>query len=69
MQTLLLPAQVDRIFKWPRGRAARFAKANKIAHVELPDGEIRFVEAEIERLLNHSVREPATAGEAVANVA
>lgn len=49
--TLLKPSEVDRIFRYPRGRALRLIKAGKIAHIVLPDGEIRILQTEIERLL------------------
>jgi hypothetical protein len=39
---LLTPEEVDRFFRYPRGRAARLATAGKLPAVFLPDGEIRF---------------------------
>jgi hypothetical protein len=39
---LLTPEEVDRFFRYPRGRAARLAKAGKLSAIFLPDGEIRF---------------------------
>ena len=35
------------ILQMPVARLTRFAKANKVPHVRLPDGEIRFVEADL----------------------
>lgn len=51
MTTLLMPREVDRIFRYPRGRAARLARDGKIPHITLPDGELRFDQLQIERLL------------------
>ena len=48
---LLKPKEVDLLLRYPFGRALRLAKAKKIPHIKLPDGEIRFDKAEIERLL------------------
>jgi predicted site-specific integrase-resolvase len=48
---LLKPAEVDLLFRYPTGRASRLAKAGKLPYVLLPDGEIRFIESEIEALL------------------
>ena len=50
---LLKPVEVDLLLRYPTGRAGRLAKAGKLPHVLLPDGEIRFVESEIEALLKH----------------
>lgn len=52
MKTLLTPRDVDRLFRYPTGRSKRLALAKKIPSITLPDGEIRFDEAEIESLLN-----------------
>jgi hypothetical protein len=51
MKTLLHPHEVDRLLRYPRGRAARLARAGRIPFIRLPDGEIRFDQIEIERLL------------------
>lgn len=51
MPTLLTPRDVDRLLVYPPGRAARLARAGKLPHVRLPDGEIRFDQAEIAKLL------------------
>lgn len=51
MKTLLTPRDVDRILRYPEGRSARLARQNRISHICLPDGEIRFDSEEIERLL------------------
>ena len=56
MLILLIPREVDRLFRWPPGRAKKLAKLGKIPSIVLPDGEIRFDEAEIE-----SLQQPAKA--------
>jgi hypothetical protein len=50
-----MPREVDRLFRYPRGRSLRLAKAGHLPYIRLPDGEIRFDEAEIERLLSKAV--------------
>ena len=39
---ILTPEEVDRLFRYPRGRAAKLAKSGKLPAIFLPDGEIRF---------------------------
>jgi hypothetical protein len=39
---LLTAREVDRMLCYPRGRSVKLAKAGKIPHVLLPDGEVRF---------------------------
>ena len=51
MPTLLVPREVDRLLRYPRGRSLRLAKAGKFKHIVLPDGEVRFSEDAIEALL------------------
>jgi hypothetical protein len=34
--------EVDRLLRWPRGRAAKAARAGTLPAITLPDGEIRF---------------------------
>ena len=48
---LLKPREVDLLLRYPAGRSLRLAKAGRIPCIHLPDGEIRFDEAEIEQLL------------------
>jgi predicted site-specific integrase-resolvase len=48
---LLKPCEVDLLLRYPTGRSLRLARAGRIAHFVLPDGEIRFEEAEIKRIL------------------
>lgn len=49
---LLKPAEVDLLFRYPAGRALKLARAGRIPHIVLPDGEIRFEESAILRLLH-----------------
>jgi hypothetical protein len=51
--TLLKPSEVDLLFRYPAGRSLKLAKAGRIPHIVLPDGEVRFDEAEIEASLKH----------------
>ncbi len=48
---MLMPREMDRMLRYPRGRSLRLAKAGKLPCVTLPDGEIRFDEKTIERLI------------------
>lgn len=48
---LLKPREVDLLLRYPAGRSLRLARAGHIPCIHLPDGEIRFDEAEIKRLL------------------
>jgi len=48
---LLKQEEVDLALRYPNGRSVRLAKAGRIPHIILPDGEIRFDEVEIMRLL------------------
>jgi len=56
---LLKPQEVDLLFRYPAGRSSRLAKAGHIPYIILPDGEIRFNEAEIQQILKskHSGRD------------
>jgi predicted site-specific integrase-resolvase len=58
--TLLIAREVERLFRWPRGRALRLARSGSLPHVVLPDGEIRFPEDSIERIARGE--KPATEG-------
>lgn len=49
----LSPEQVDRLYAWPVGLAARLARRKRLPHYLLPDGSIRFDRAEIELLIIH----------------
>jgi len=46
---------VNRRLGWKPGRAERLARSGKLPHYVLPDGDIRFVWAEIEPLIRHIV--------------
>lgn len=59
MSKLLMPREVDRLLRYPRGRSARLAREGKIACVRLPDGEIRFAEDAIQSMLASSATFPA----------
>ena len=52
---LLTPYEVDRLLRYPRGRAVRLARAGRILFLRLPDGEIRFEQGEIEKLIAPAV--------------
>ena len=62
MRSLLTPREVDRLLRYPRGRSLRLARAGHLPHIRLPDGEIRFDEAEIDRLLSESTAQSITRG-------
>lgn len=63
MKSLLMPREVDRLLRYPRGRAARLARIGQIPHIVLPDGEIRFDETDIEKLLISRNRSEQREGE------
>ena len=52
--TLLKPGEVDLLFRYPSGRALRLAKSKRIPHIVLPDGDIRFDEAEIKAIIRRN---------------
>ena len=47
----LYPEEVDRRLNWSLGRAERLARRQRLPHVLLPDGSIRFEWERIEQLL------------------
>lgn len=61
---LLKPNEVDLLFRYPSGRALRLAKRGLLPHIQLPDGEIRFDEKQIETILNSNrkIQEKETNG-------
>ena len=63
---LLMPREVDRLFRYPRGRSLRLAKAGKLPSITLPDGEIRFDESWVNEIL-HSTRNTGEQEREVAN--
>jgi hypothetical protein len=48
---MLTPEEIDRRLNWPPGRAERLARQRRLPHLILPDGRIRFVWEQIERLV------------------
>ena len=48
---LICGTEIDKRFDWPLGRAERLARRNRLPHVVLPDGAIRFDLAEVIALL------------------
>jgi predicted site-specific integrase-resolvase len=50
MNTLLTPNEVDQLLRYRRGRAKRLARRGILPSIRLPDGEVRFDEAVIERI-------------------
>ena len=48
---LLKPREVDVLLRYPAGRSLRLAKRGLLPCIQLPDGEIRFDETEIDRIL------------------
>jgi Helix-turn-helix domain len=61
-RNLLTPAEVDRIFRYPRGRVLRLVRAGKFPHIELPDGEIRIDRATVDAMLTHTNESPSARG-------
>jgi hypothetical protein len=49
----LYPEEIDERLNWPLGRAAKLAKRQRLPHVVLPDGSIRFEWSAIEFLVKH----------------
>ena len=50
---LLCGEEVDRRLNWPAGKAQKLARRGKLPHVVLPDGAIRFIWEQVERLLRY----------------
>jgi predicted site-specific integrase-resolvase len=48
---LLTCRDVEQLLRYPRGRAARLARAGKLSAIFLPDGEIRFSQRDISALM------------------
>ena len=49
--TLLTPRDVDRLLRWPRGRALKAARQGTLPAIVLPDGDVRFDRDELLRVL------------------
>ena len=60
-QRLLNDIDAADILQMPAARLARLAKANKVPHVRLPDGEIRFDPDDLRQWVE-SLKQPATEG-------
>lgn len=58
----LTPEEVDGLLRYPRGRAARLARAGKLPVIILPDGELRFSRDSILNALARMSR-PAEGGQ------
>ncbi len=50
---LLKPDEVSLLLRLPEYRLKRLAKAGRIPHIVLPDGEMRFEKHEIEQLIEN----------------
>lgn len=61
---LLKPSQIDSLLRYPNGRSQRLARQGLIPHIELPDGEIRFEAAVIEKWLAERSQIPKEAARA-----
>ncbi len=59
MTELLKPFEVSLLLRCPELRILRLAKAGRIPHIVLPDGQIRFEKAEIDRLIEQGRRRVA----------
>jgi len=59
---LLTPEEIDRLFRYPRGRAAKLAEAGLLPAIYLPDGEIRFDRQVIAEALAGMDKRPAERG-------
>jgi hypothetical protein len=54
----LYPEEIDKRLNWPLGRAERLARRRRLPHVILPDGSVRFVWGQVEKLLQWVPVEP-----------
>jgi predicted site-specific integrase-resolvase len=53
---LLKPDEVSLLLNWQERRLLRLAKTGRIPHIVLPDGQIRFEQVEIDRLIEQGRR-------------
>ena len=53
MENLLTGFQIDDFFRWTKGRTEKLARLGQLPFVKLPNGDCRFVFAEIEQLIQH----------------
>lgn len=56
IESLIKPRDVDRILGYRPGQAERQAKRNKLTHVVLPNGDIRFRKADVEKIISSGIR-------------
>lgn len=63
-----MPREVDRLLRYPRGRSLKLARAGKLPHIKLPDGEIRFDEQDLQRHLRTELTRPSPLVREVTNV-
>lgn len=56
----LTPEEIDRLFRYPRGRAVKLARGGMLPAVFLPDGEVRFEREAIAAALRGMTRGPAS---------
>lgn len=56
MNELLKHKQVDRLLQLPFGKTLSLAREGKIPHIVLPNGEIRFDDRDIEKLIEKGRR-------------
>ena len=59
---LLLPRDVDRLLKWPFGRAQRLARRGRLPCFVLPDGEVRFRLSDLSAFMRRIVPNPTCGG-------
>ena len=52
MNALLTPAELEALLRYPRGRVTKLAREGLLPYLSLPDGELRFDWAVIERMIN-----------------
>lgn len=50
-EKIYTPDEVDRILRYPHGRSARLARKGLLPSIQLPDGEIRFLQSQIEQII------------------
>ena len=55
---LLTPREVDRLLRWPQGRAVRYGQSGELPCIKLPGGELRFDRAQLERWLAEHAAPP-----------
>jgi len=59
---MLTGLEIDSLFRWPKGRAEKWARSGRLPHYLLPDGSIRFSEEELKGLIRHVDHRAAGAG-------